>query len=166
MSERIVKPSYSVPQVSVRLFRASFRITSIEPRHETSAEPSRSPGDDGITSGCASFQSPVRHLSSRSGCAKPPYSVPQVSVRLYRAGFRITTIEPRHETSAEPSRSPGDDGITPGCASFQSPARRLSSRSGCAKPPYSVPQVSVRLFRAGFGITSIEPRHETSAEPS
>ena len=39
-------------------------------------------------------------------------SAPHTSLGLQLAGLDIISIEPRHKTSEEPSRPPGDDDIT------------------------------------------------------
>ena len=94
------------------LYRASLDIRSIDTHHETSAEPSRSPGHDGITSW---YLLPVHMRSTPEGAKSVDFvtkSAPHTSLGLQRAGFDIISIEPRHETSEEPSRSPGDDDTT------------------------------------------------------
>jgi hypothetical protein len=107
-----VKPLKSAPYMDNRLCLAGLDIRSIEPCHETSEEPSKPPGDDDITS---RYLLPV-HTRSRPGGAKSvdfvTKSAPHTSLGLQLAGLDIRSIEPRHETSEEPSRSPGDDDIT------------------------------------------------------
>eukprot|EP00966_Prymnesium_polylepis_P103776 2403221-Prymnesium_polylepis.1 len=91
---------------------AGLDIRSIKSRHETSAEPSKSPGDDDIMS---RYLLPV-HTRSHPGGAKSvdfvTKSAPHTSSGLQLAGLDIISIETRHDTSEEPSRSPGDDDIT------------------------------------------------------
>ena len=102
----------SAPHTSSTLQLAGLEIISIAQRHNTSAEPSRSPGYDGITSRCllpVHTRSPAEGAKSADIVMK---SAPHTSLGLQLAGLDIISIESRHETSAEPSTSPGDDGIT------------------------------------------------------
>jgi hypothetical protein len=98
----------SAPHTSLGLQLAGLDIISIEPRPETSEEPSRSPGDDDITS---RYLLPVLESIS-PWCVKPLKWARYMGKRLYLAGLDIRSIESRHETSAEPSKPPGNDGIT------------------------------------------------------
>ena len=111
-SLRCVKPPKSARYMGNGLLIASLDIRSIEARHGTSAESSKPSGYDGITS---RYLLPVHTRSTPEGAKSVDFvtkSAPHTSLGLQLAGLDIRSIEPRHETSAEPSISPGDDGIT------------------------------------------------------
>ena len=106
------KPSESALYMSVGLCLAGLDIRSFETRHEMSAESSKPPGYDGITS---RYLLPVHTRSTPEGAKSVDFvtkSALHTSLGLQLAGLDIISIETRHETSEEPSRSPGDDDIT------------------------------------------------------
>ena len=97
--------------MGTRLYHAGLDTRSIDTHHETSTELSKQPGHDGITS---RYLLPVHMRSTPEGVKSVDFvteSAPYTSSALQLAGFDIMSIETHHETSAEPSRPPGYDGI-------------------------------------------------------
>ena len=102
----------SRPRTWVSASNSCVDIRSIKAPHETPAELSRSPGDDGVASRLPRTGARNVPFGPRRGCRRPSKSAPHVSVGLYRVNFDIRSIEARLETPAEPFTSPGDGGIT------------------------------------------------------
>jgi hypothetical protein len=162
-SQRVCETAKSADTLGNGLYRASLDIISIETHHETSAELSKPPGHDGITS---RYLLAVPTRSTPEGAKSVDFvtkSASHTSSALQLAGLDIISIEPRQNTSAEPSRSPGDDDD----ASWSVlPVRESIPRVGVAKLSESARTWGVGLCRAGFHIRSIVTHHETCAEPS
>ena len=109
---RVCETAKSVRYMGSGLYRATLDIRSIETHHETSAGLSKPPGHDGITSW---YLLPVHMRSTPEGTKSVDFvtkSAPHTSSAFQLAGLGIISIEAHHNTSAEPSRSPGYDGIT------------------------------------------------------
>ena len=145
------------------LYRASLDTRSIDTHHETSAELSKPPGHDGITS---RYLLPVHTRYTPEGAKSVNFvtkSAPHTSSALQRAGLDIISVEQHLQTSVELSRPSGDDGIT---SRSLLPVHTEHHPPGSVKPPTSARYMGNGLYRAGFDIRPIYSDHVTPAEPS
>ena len=85
-----VTKSAPQPHTDTGLFHTDLHIISVEQHHDTSDEPSRPSGDDGITSRSLL---PVHTEHHPPGSVKPPTSARYMGNGLYRAGFDIRPID-------------------------------------------------------------------------
>ena len=149
--------------MGVALYLSGFDIRPIETRHETSDEPSRTPGDDSIAS---RLLLPVR----RDGLSAPmPEGAcnRQNKPRTWVSGYNfwdLTSYLSRHVTRRLLVHL-DDQETTVSHRGFFLPVHTQVHSVGCETVKIG-PSQSVRSYGAGFCIKTIEGHHETSDQPS